>query len=101
METAGTRRHRGKRNMMGGVLRGGKTAAELAEMVGKSPRTIVREFSEPREDYLRRAEKRGEAVLRLRKEGMTIRAIADEVGVSIGTVHRHIKRAREDGTLGA
>lgn len=83
----------------GSPARRGLTKRQLAKMAGISEATVSRRYSEPREEYLRRAEKRGEAVLRLRKEGKTIRAIADEVGVSIGTVHRHIKQAREDGTL--
>lgn len=85
----------------GGVRRNGKTARELAEMVGKSERTVMRHFAEPREEYLARAESRGEAVLRLRREGKSIRAIAAELGVSVGTVHRHIKAARDATGSGA
>lgn len=64
-------------------------------MVGKSPRHVMRKFAEPREDYLRRAEETRRKVLKLREEGKTIRAIASELDVSVGTVHRHIKAARE------
>ena len=79
----------------GGVRRNGVTVRELAEMVGKSESTIVRKFAEPRKEYLARAEQRRKAVLRLRREGKSIRAIAEELGVSVGTVHRHIKAAEE------
>lgn len=85
----------------GGALRNGRTARHYAEKYRVSERTIVREFSEPREEYLARAESRGEAVLRLRGEGKTIRAIAEELGVSVGTVHRHIKAARDVTGSGA
>lgn len=82
-----------------GVRRNGKTVKQLAEAVGKSERWVATYTSEPREEYLARAESRREAVLRLRAEGKTIRAIADELGVSVGSVHRYIKQAREGGTL--
>lgn len=75
--------------------RRGKSIRELARLKNVSPASVARYTSEPREEYLARAEERREAVLRLRREGKTIRAIAEELGVSVGTVHRHIKAAEE------
>lgn len=77
----------------GGVRRGGLKAEELGKQLGKSGRSVVRVFAEPREDYLARANVRRKRVVELRGQGMTVRAIAEEVGVSVGTVHRYIKEA--------
>lgn len=84
-----------------GVRRNGKTLKQLAKDVRKSERWVATYTSEPREEYLARAEERREAVLRLRREGKSIRAIAEELGVSVGTVHRHIKAARDATGSGA
>lgn len=78
-----------------GVRRKGKSLRQLAEVTGRSTRWVSMYTSEPREDYLARAEERGRRVLELRAEGKTIRAIAEELDVSVGTVHRHIKAARK------
>lgn len=67
--------------------RNGKTVRELAERTGFSTNTIIRWTSEPRTAYLSRAQQRREQIRELRKTGMTMRAIAAEVGCSIGTVH--------------
>lgn len=75
--------------------RGGRTAREMAERAGMSVRTAQRWTSEPRSAFLGRARERGEEILALRATGMTMRAIAAEVGCSVGTVHRHIAAARE------
>lgn len=42
----------------------------------------------PREEYLARAEMRRQEVLRLRQEGMSIRQIAEKIGLSKSQVHR-------------
>ncbi|NKY60937.1 replication protein RepB [Nocardia flavorosea] len=67
-------------------VRRSKTARELAEQFGSSPRTIQRLVAEPRADYeLRAAEKRRRAQ-EMRRQGATYRKIADELGVGIGSV---------------
>lgn len=67
--------------------RNGWTVRELADKTGASARSIVNWTSEPREDYLNRAEKRHQKIRALRAQGMTIRSIAKEMSVSVGTVH--------------
>lgn len=83
----------------GSPARRGMTKRQLAELAGISEATVSRRYSEPRKEYLARAQARKQAAVDLRKQGMTIRAIAEELGVSVGSVHRYIKQAREDGTL--
>lgn len=73
--------------------RNGRTARELAEKTGLSIRSAQRWTSEPREDYLARADaKRGQAI-RLRARGLSIRAIAEQMGCSKSAVHRYIHGA--------
>lgn len=64
-----------------------QTARELAERFGRSPRTIRRVVAEPREQFEARAAERRQQIRALRESGMTMRAIAAEVGVSVGAVH--------------
>lgn len=45
----------------------------------------------PRDEYLGTAEERREQVLRLRADGVSIRAIAEQLRCSPGTVHRDLK----------
>lgn len=73
--------------------RNGKTARALAERHGQSIRTAQRWTSEPREVYLSRAEERREMIRTLRADGLSMRAIADELGCSVGTVHNALKDA--------
>jgi DNA-binding transcriptional MerR regulator len=75
------------------IPRRGRTAKELAERVGCTPQTIRYWTSEPREAYLSRAEQRREQIRELRQTGMSMRAIAAEVGCSVGTVHGALKDA--------
>ncbi|MBG9287806.1 helix-turn-helix domain-containing protein [Corynebacterium belfantii] len=72
--------------------RNGKTARELAEKLGSSVRTAQRWTSEPRQVYLKRAEERRQRALKLREKGLSIRAIAKELGCSVGTIHRYLKQ---------
>lgn len=67
----------------------GLTAAEAGKRVGRSARTIRRWTSEPREDYLARAQAKRARVKALRGQGMTLTAIAKQTGYSIGLVHRY------------
>lgn len=67
------------------------TAAELGKRLDRTPRTIRRIISEPRDDYLLRAQQKRKEVEKLRKQGLTIRAISKKTGYSVGTVHRYAK----------
>lgn len=72
----------------------GLTAKEAGERVGRSARTIRRWTSEPREDFLARANEKRAKVAELHAQGLTMRAIAKELGCSVGTVHRYVKEAQ-------
>lgn len=72
------------------VPRNGRTVKEAAALTGLSTATIIRWTSEPREDYLARANEKRQRVRDLRAKGLSIRAIAQETGYSVGTVHRYI-----------
>lgn len=76
-----------------GVNRNGWSVRELAEKTGASPRAIANWTSEPRKNYLARANEKRARVAELRAQGLTMRAIADELGCSVGTVHRYAKEA--------
>lgn len=70
-----------------------KTARELAEQFGVSRRTIQRAIAEPRAEYDARAAARHARIRELRAEGKSMREIAAEVGVSVGTVHYALNKA--------
>ena len=76
----------------------GLTAKEAAARVGRSPRTIRRWTSEPREVFLKRADEKRKRVQELRAKGLSMRAIAAEIGCSVGTVHRYVKEVEEKKT---
>ncbi|MFD8880892.1 helix-turn-helix domain-containing protein [Corynebacterium xerosis] len=71
------------------------TARELGERFGRSPRTIRRIIAQERSEFLAQARERGQRIVELRAKGMSMRAIADEIGCSVGTVHRYVKESRE------
>ena len=73
-----------------GANRNGWSVRELAEKTGASPRSIANWTSEPRKKYLARANEKRAKVAELRAQGLTMRAIADELGCSVGTVHRYV-----------
>lgn len=73
--------------------RKGRTARELAELAGKSVRTAQRWTSEPREQYEARVAERHERIRELRADGLSYRAIAAELGVSVSTVHYALNKA--------
>lgn len=77
------------------VPRNGRTVKEAAALTGLSTATIIRWTSEPRADYLARADEKRARVRELRGKGLSVRAIAAETGYSVGTVHRYVKEARE------
>lgn len=78
-------------SVYGRYPRGGKTAREAAEWAGSSIRTAQRWTAQPREIYLSRAQERRMKIRELRATGMSMRAIAAEVGCSVGTVHNALK----------
>ena len=78
--------------------RNGKTARELAERTGMSVRTAQRWTSEPREVFINRANDKRERVQELRDKGLSMRAIAAEIGCSVGLVHRYVKEVEEKKT---
>lgn len=78
------------------IPRNGKTAREVAEKTGLSIRTIMEWTAESRETYLSRAEQRRQKIRELRKTGLSMRAIAAEVGCSVGTVHNALANDREN-----
>lgn len=71
--------------------RNGKTAREAAERAGMSIRTAQRWTSEPREVYLARTAERRQKIIELRAKGLSMRAIANELGIAVGTVHLALK----------
>jgi DNA-binding NarL/FixJ family response regulator len=71
--------------------RNGRTIKQAARLTGLTEQTIKRWTSEPRETYLSRAQQRRERILELRATGMSMRAIATEVGCAVGTVHNALK----------
>lgn len=81
--------------------RNGWSVRKLAEKTGASPRAIISWTSEPREVYLARANEKRELVRKLRSEGMSMRAIAAEIGCSVGTVHRYVHESREQDQASA
>ncbi|MEL6051663.1 helix-turn-helix domain-containing protein [Corynebacterium rouxii] len=74
--------------------RNGHRVKEAAKITGLSTATIIRWTSEPREDYLARADEKRRRVRELRSKGLSIRTIAQETGYSVGTVHRYIKQSQ-------
>lgn len=69
------------------------SARVLAERVGVSERTIKRYIAEPRAEYDARTEARHERIRELRTEGLSMRAIAAELEISVGTVHYALQKA--------
>lgn len=68
-----------------------KTARELAEKFGVSERTIRTMIAEPRADFLARANAKRQQVAELRANGLSVRAIAQETGISKSTVGRYVQ----------
>ena len=71
--------------------RNGMSVRELASKTGVSRSSIVKWTSEPREVYMARVAERHERIRQLREQGLSYRAIAAEVGCTIGTVHNALK----------
>lgn len=69
------------------------TAKDLAAQLGVSERTIQRLMAEPRGEYEARANERRRLVAEKRAEGKSIRAIAEELGISRGLAGTYAKDA--------
>lgn len=69
------------------------TARELAQRLGVSERTIRRYVAEPRDQFDARAAARHDRIRELRAEGLSMRAIAAELDISVGTVHYALNKA--------
>lgn len=67
--------------------RNGYTIAEAAKKLGVSTSTIKRWTSVPREEFDARTAARHNRIRELREEGKSMRAIAEELNASVGTVH--------------
>lgn len=68
-----------------------KTARELAEQLGISQSTVRRLMAEPRADFLARANSKRQQVAKLRATGLSVRAIAQETGISKSAVGRYVQ----------
>lgn len=62
------------------------TAREAAERLGVTTRTVQRLMAEPRDQYLAHANAKREQVAELRAQGLSILAIADQLGISKSSV---------------
>lgn len=76
--------------------RNGLSIRELATRIGRSPSTIKRYTSEPRETYESRAAERHTRIRELRAEGLSMRAIAEQVGVTVGAVHYALHKTQRE-----
>jgi DNA-directed RNA polymerase specialized sigma24 family protein len=80
-------------------MRRTQTAQELADKFGVSKSTIKRLVAEDRDDYLARAAERRKQAVELRKQGLKYPQIAEEMGISTGSVGTLIHHARKHGEL--
>ena len=67
--------------------RNGYSISEAAKKLGVSEATVKRWTSAPREEFDARVAERHARIRDLRAEGKTMRAIAAELGISVGAVH--------------
>lgn len=72
-------------------IRRKKTARELADQLGVSQSTVRRLMAEPRDQYLARANTKREQVAQLRKQGFSVRAIAEKLEISKSAVGRYVQ----------
>ncbi|WP_067828384.1 helix-turn-helix domain-containing protein [Actinomadura kijaniata] len=72
-----------------------KSAKELAEQFGISERHVRRLIAEPRSEYLERAAARRAKAAELRKQGLKLKDIAEEMGCTVGTVGRLLHDVRK------
>lgn len=76
-------------------IRRKRTARDLAEQLGASPRTIQRIVAEPRDQFLARAEENRRRAVELRERGLKYREIAEEMGIQVGSVGKLLHDARK------
>lgn len=76
-------------------IRRNATARELAERFGKDPSTIRRFIAQPRADWLADVETRHIHIRELRAQGLSMRAIAAQLDISVGTVHYALHKDAE------
>lgn len=76
-----------------------QTAKEAAKLLNVSERTIRNIVAEPWDDYIARAEERRARAVELRKQGLKYRQIAEQMGISKGSVGTLIHHARKHGEL--
>lgn len=69
-----------------------RTAREVAEQLGVSERTVRNFVAQPREEYLAEAAERRKRIRTLRAEGLSMRAIAAQEGITPGAVHYAIHK---------
>ena len=69
-----------------------RTAREVAERLGVSERTVRNFVAQPREEYLADAAARRQRIRAMRAEGLSMRAIAEREGVTVGAVHYAIHK---------
>ena len=69
-----------------------RTAREVAERLGVSERTVRNFVAQPRKEYLADAAARRERIRAMRAEGLSMRAIAEREGVTVGAVHYAIHK---------
>lgn len=77
-------------------MRRSKTARELANELGVSERSIRNIIAEPRSDYEARTRAKEERAQELRAAGMKYKQIAEEMGISIGSVSVLLRPRRAD-----
>jgi len=70
-----------------------KTAREMAEQLGVSERSIRKIVAEPRDAYEARAKDKQIRARQLRATGATYRQIADDLGISLGSVSTLLHRS--------
>lgn len=69
-------------------------AAQIAEALGISERTVRRRVAESREDYERRAARRRAFVAEQRAQGVPLATIAEQLGATVDAVKSLHKQAR-------
>jgi transposase len=74
--------------------RNGMSVRELSQRTGVSTASIIRWTSQPREVYLGRVQERDKEIHKLRTQGLSMREIAAEVGVSARAVHYALHKKR-------
>lgn len=80
-------------------VRRNRTAREVAERLGASPRTIRRIMAEPRDQFLARAAENRRRAVELREQGLKYREIAEKMGVTTGTVGKLLHDARKQAAV--